>query len=83
MMEATGDLESSVTTEIERYAVNPGQACAYMIGRQAINRIRQQAMTTLGPRFDLKTFHDTMLANGAVPLSVLERALAEWAAAQG
>ena len=83
MMEATGDLESSVTTEIERYCVNPGQACAYMIGRQAINRIRQQATTTLGPRFDLKTFHDTMLANGAVPLSVLERVLHDWAAAQG
>lgn len=82
MMEATGDLESSVTTEIERYCVNPGQACAYMIGRQAINRIRQQATTTLGARFDLKAFHDTMLANGAVPLSVLERVLADWAAAQ-
>ncbi|MGD9981140.1 MAG: DUF885 family protein [Hyphomonadaceae bacterium] len=82
MMEATGDLESSVTTEIERYCVNPGQACAYMIGRQAINRIRQQTTATLGPRFDLKAFHDTMLANGAVPLSVLERVLADWAAAQ-
>ncbi len=40
MLEATGDQESSVTTEIERYCVNPGQACAYMIGRQAINRMR-------------------------------------------
>jgi uncharacterized protein (DUF885 family) len=83
MMEATGDLESSVTTEIERYCVQPGQACAYMIGRQAINRIRHQSTTTLGARFDLKAFHDTMLANGAVPLSVLERVLADWAAAQG
>ncbi len=83
MMEATGDQESSVTTEIERYCVNPGQACAYMIGRQAINRIRQQATTTLGSRFDLKAFHDTMLANGAAPLSVLERVLADWVAAQG
>lgn len=82
MMQATGDLESSVTTEIERYCVQPGQACAYMIGRQAINRIRQQSTTTLGARFDLKAFHDTMLANGAVPLSVLERVLADWAAAQ-
>jgi uncharacterized protein (DUF885 family) len=82
MMEATGDLESSVTTEIERYCVNPGQACAYMIGRQAINRIRQQTTATLGARFDLKAFHDTMLANGAVPLSVLERILQDWAAAQ-
>lgn len=82
MMEATGDLESSVTTEIERYCVNPGQACAYMIGRQAINRIRRQAETTLGPRFDLKAFHDTMLANGAVPLSVLERVVRDWTARQ-
>jgi uncharacterized protein (DUF885 family) len=82
MMEATGDLESSVTTEIERYCVNPGQACAYMIGRQAINRIRQQATAALGPRFDLKSFHDTMLANGAAPLSVLERIAQDWMAAQ-
>ena len=83
MMQATGDLETSVTTEIERYCVQPGQACAYMIGRQAINRIRQQTTATLGARFDLKAFHDTMLANGAVPLSVLDRVLADWAAAQG
>ena len=81
MMGATGDLESSVTTEIERYCVNPGQACAYMIGRQAINRIRAQAAETLGDSFDLKVFHDTMLANGAVPLSVLERIIGDWAAA--
>jgi uncharacterized protein (DUF885 family) len=82
MMEATGDLESSVTTEIERYCVNPGQACSYMVGRQAINRMRSAAQQQLGARFDLKSFHDTMLANGAVPLSVLERIMSEWAAGQ-
>jgi uncharacterized protein (DUF885 family) len=82
MMEATGDLESSVTTEIERYCVQPGQACAYMIGRQAINRIRQQTTATLGARFDLKAFHDQMLANGAAPLSVLDSVMRDWAAAQ-
>jgi len=53
-----------------------------MIGRQAINSIRQQSMAALGARFDLKAFHDTMLANGAVPLSVLERVLADWTSAQ-
>ncbi len=83
MMEATGDLESSVTTEIERYSVWPGQACSYMVGRQAINRLRQEVTSTLGARFDLKAFHDTLLANGAVPLSVLEQLTREWAAAQG
>jgi uncharacterized protein (DUF885 family) len=82
MMEATGDQESSVTTEIERYCVWPGQACSYMVGRQEINRLRQQAIQALGDRFDLKAFHDTMLANGAVPLSVLERIVQEWTSAQ-
>jgi uncharacterized protein (DUF885 family) len=82
-VEATGDQESSVTTEIERYCVWPGQACSYMVGRQAINRMRDSARGALGARFDLKSFHDTMLANGAVPLSVLERILNEWVAAQG
>jgi uncharacterized protein (DUF885 family) len=62
MMEATGDQESSITTEIERYCVWPGQACSYMVGRQAINRMRRAAQQQLGARFDLKSFHDTMLA---------------------
>lgn len=80
MMAATGDQESSVATEIERYSVWPGQACSYMVGRQAINRMRDAARETLGANFDLKGFHDTMLANGAVPLSVLETIMQTWAA---
>ena len=83
MLEATGDLESSVTTEIERYCVWPGQACSYMVGRQAINALRTEASTTLGARFDLKAFHDTLLANGAVPLSVLGDIVRTWARSQG
>jgi uncharacterized protein (DUF885 family) len=83
MVEATGDQESSVTTEIERYCVWPGQACSYMVGRQAINRMRDGARQRLGARFDMKGFHDTMLANGAVPLSVLDQIVTEWVAAQG
>ena len=82
MVEATGDQESSVVTEIERYCVWPGQACSYMVGRQAINRMRDSARAALGSRFDLKGFHDTMLANGAVPLSLLERIMNEWVATQ-
>ncbi|MGE0741463.1 MAG: DUF885 family protein [Hyphomonadaceae bacterium] len=83
MVEATGDQESSITTEIERYCVWPGQACSYMVGRQAINQMRTDAVAALGARFDLKSFHDTMLANGAVPLSVLDRIMDEWVTAQG
>jgi uncharacterized protein (DUF885 family) len=82
MMEATGDLETSVTTEVERYCVWPGQACSYMVGRQAINRMRQSAMAALGARFDLKSFHDTLLGNGAAPLSVVETVMQQWVAAQ-
>lgn len=82
MMEATGDQETSVATEIERYSVWPGQACSYMVGHQAINRMRDNAQNTLGARFDLKGFHDTMLGNGAVPLSVLDAIVNEWSASR-
>jgi uncharacterized protein (DUF885 family) len=82
MMQATGDQESNVRTEIERYCVWPGQACSYMVGRQAINRMRDGARQTLGDRFDIKGFHDTLLTNGSVPLSVSEQLVTEWAAAQ-
>ncbi|MEQ1618840.1 MAG: DUF885 family protein [Terricaulis sp.] len=82
MLAATGDQESSIATEVERYCVWPGQACSYMVGRQAINRMRRQATAALGARFELKSFHDMLLANGAVPLSVLERLTADWTAAQ-
>lgn len=82
MMQATGDLESSVATEIDRYCVWPGQACAYMVGRQAINRMRDAARAQLGDRFDLRGFHDTMLTSGETPLSVMEGIMAAWAAEQ-
>ena len=68
MVAATGDQESNIVTEIERYCVWPGQACAYMIGRQALKRMRESARSTLGARFDLKGFHDVVLTNGSTPL---------------
>ena len=80
MMAATGDKQSSVTTEIERYCVWPGQACGYMVGRQAINRMRQGAQQTLGTRFDLKGFHDAVLTNGSTPLSVTQTLVNNWVA---
>ncbi len=82
MVEATGDQRSSVTTEIERYCVWPGQACGYMVGRQAINRMRDGARQALAQRFDIKGFHDTLLTNGALPLSVAESLVNEWVQAQ-
>ena len=55
-----------------RYSVIPGQATAYMIGMLQILSERQRAMDALGPAFDLKAFHRALLANGAVPLSLLD-----------
>lgn len=80
MVAATGDQESNITTEIERYCVWPGQACSYMVGRQALNRMRESARTTLGANFDLKGFHDTVLTNGSTPLSVTETLVSQWVA---
>jgi uncharacterized protein (DUF885 family) len=82
MIDACCDQESTITTEIERYAVWPGQACGYMVGRQTINRLREEARTQLGDRFDIKGFHDVVLTNGEAPLSVLESLVHDWVTTQ-
>lgn len=82
MMEAYGDQEGAATSEVERYCGWPGQACAYKVGHNEWVRLREKAKTTLGPRFNIKGFHDTALAAGGVPLSVLERIVDGWVATQ-
>ncbi|MFO1187132.1 MAG: DUF885 domain-containing protein [Alphaproteobacteria bacterium] len=82
MVEATGDQRTSIATEIERYSVWPGQACAYMLGRESIRNLRESAKTKLGAKFDIRAFHDVVLKDGAVPLSVLETIVNGWVAAQ-
>ena len=72
MMENVGSEESEATSEIERYIVWPGQACAYMIGRIKILELRERAQNELGNRFDIKDFHHNVLMNGSLPLTVLE-----------
>ncbi len=68
----TGMIESEVISEIERYIVTPGQACAYKIGMIKVLQLREHAMTELKDKFDIKEFHDVILKNGAVPLDILE-----------
>ena len=74
MVEKTGLPERDVTTEVERYIVMPGQACAYYIGYLKLLSLRQKAQATLGDAFDLKAFHDVVINNGGLPLSLLEAA---------
>ena len=81
MVDTLGDERSGVATEVDRYCVWPGQATAYMVGREAIKRLRTRAQTELGDRFDLKKFHDVVLTNGAMPLLVLEHVVEDWIAA--
>ena len=64
--------EGDVRAEIDRYIVWPGQATAYMIGKLKIEELRAKAEAELGETFDIRQFHDTIIANGSVPLSILE-----------
>jgi uncharacterized protein (DUF885 family) len=78
MREKTGMGEKEVTAEIERYIVNPGQACAYKVGMLKIQELRKRAQTELGTKFEQKQFHNVVLKNGALPLEILEEQVAAY-----
>ncbi|MEA2000484.1 MAG: DUF885 domain-containing protein [Actinomycetota bacterium] len=69
---------NNIETEVERYIGMPGQALAYMIGRREIMRLRAAAERSMGDRFDIRGFHDTVLGSGPVPLGLLERLVDGW-----
>lgn len=78
MVDVLGDQESNVTTEIERYCVWTGQACAYKVGHNVWARLRHETQARLGDRFDIRAYHDYGLALGQLPLAVLEREIGNW-----
>jgi len=77
LREHTTLLPDEAANEIDRYTIHPGQALAYMVGQLELFRLRDEAQKRDGDRFDLRAFHDAVLAHGAVPLSSLERVLRE------
>ncbi|MBN1667510.1 MAG: DUF885 domain-containing protein [Anaerolineales bacterium] len=73
MMAHVGQAEESIISEVERYIVMPGQACAYKVGEIKIVNLRAKAMAALGEHFDMRQFHNVLLGNGAMPLDLLEQ----------
>ena len=79
-VEQEGETPGFAAREVERYCVNPGQACSYKLGHSVFTAIRDKAKAKMGARFDIKAYHDTVLGSGRVPLDVLRRIGDDWVA---
>ena len=82
MLANSGMGRTDATAEVERYVAIPGQALAYKIGSLTIQRLRRKAEKELGPRFDIRAFHEQVLGSGALPMAVLEAKIERWIAAE-
>lgn len=70
--------ESSIRSEVKRFLLWPGQATTYKIGMIAIQRLRDEAKAELGDKFDWKSFHDTVITGGSMPLPVMDERVKRW-----
>jgi uncharacterized protein (DUF885 family) len=82
MLAHTAEDPGDVASEVDRYIIYPGQATAYMLGQLEISKARDEAQHLMGPKFDIKSFHDRVLEDGAVPVSFLHEKIKAWAAAR-
>jgi uncharacterized protein (DUF885 family) len=78
LYENTGRGLNSMTSEIDRYCVSPGQACGYKVGHNEILRLRETTKAALGGKFDLADFNDEVVRTGGVPLTVLATAMGDY-----
>src|SRR5215475_11248500 len=74
--------DATINAEVDRYIAWPGQALGYKMGQLKILELRAKAQKELGPKFDLKAFHDEVLDSGALPLDVLDERVTAWIAVQ-
>jgi uncharacterized protein (DUF885 family) len=74
--------DTNIGTEVDRYIAWPGQALAYKLGQTEILELRERAKRALGPKFDIRKFHDAVLDDGPVPLDVLTHQITRWIAEQ-
>jgi uncharacterized protein (DUF885 family) len=82
MVDTIGNTKTRAQREVERYFAGPGQANSYKVGHTVWVKVRDEAKAKLGPKFDLKAYHDAVLLSGAMPLTVLQRHVSEWIATQ-
>ena len=82
MLDNTALSPANIDAEVNRYMTWPGQALAYKVGELKIRELRTRAEEALGADFDLRAFHDTVLENGSIPLSVLEAHVDRWIASE-
>ena len=82
MKDNTALTDANIDAEVNRYVSTPGQALAYMIGKRKIEELRARAERALGPKFDMRRFHDAVLGQGSLPLDALDTQINDWIAAE-